>query len=191
VRRPFRPAIGARTATLAVGVLAASLLLATTASAGSGAAPATTPAQAKKLCTGIPPSAVKPLYKGKVRGALAGTGGATCQFEPAGSGVPNGTLFVQLAVGFGPLWAQYSAGAYRIAGVGTKAAYIWSKSEPRAPGLVAEKGDLDCYVTTNGYVDHTSVAYTTSGGNPVVSKAHAAAWAKKLGAVCNAVFSGK
>lgn len=190
--RPTLPtALAPRPLRLAIGIGVASLLLVSTALAGASGVPATTPAQAKRLCLGIPPSAAKPLYKGAVRGPLKGTGGATCQFQPAGSGVPNGTLFVQLAVGFGPLWAQYSPGASRIAGVGSKAAFIWSKSSQTAPALVSEKGDLDCYATTNGYVDHTSVVYAMSGGNPVVSKAHAAAWAKKLGAVCNAAFSGK
>lgn len=180
-----------RAPALALGVLTASLLLASAAFAGVTAISATTPAQAKKLCLGIPASASKPLYKGKVRGPLPGTGGATCQFEPAGSGVPNGTVFVQLAVGFGPLWAQYSPGATRLPGIGSKAAYLWSKSSASAPGLIAEKGDLDCYATTNGYIDHTTVAYTMSKGSPVVSRAGAVAWAKKLGAVCNAVFRGK
>ena len=191
MRTGLRTAIGTRTARIALGALTASLLLASTAFAGVTALPDTTPAQAKKLCLGIPASAAKPLYKSKVRGPLPGSGGATCQFEPSGTGIPQGTLFVQLAVGFGPLWAQYSAGATRLSGIGSKAAYIWSKTSPTAPGLVAEKGDLDCYATTNGYVDHTTVAYRTSGGNPVVTKTAAAAWAKKLGAVCNAVFSGK
>ena len=176
---------------LALGVLTASLLLASTAFAGVTTAPATTPAQAKKLCLGIPASVAKPLYTGKVRGPLPGTGGATCQFEPAGTGVPQGTIFIQLAVGFGPLWAQYSPGANHLSGIGSKAAYIWSQASASAPGLVAEKGDLDCYVTTNGYIAHTTVPHTMSGGNAVVSKAGAAAWAKKLGAVCNAVFHGK
>jgi hypothetical protein len=180
-----------RAARLALGVLTASLVLASPAFAGVTGVPATTPAQAKKLCLGIPASATKPLYKGKLRGPLPGTGGATCQFEPAGTGVPHGTLFVQLAVGLGPLWAQYSPGASRLPGIGSKAAYIWSQASASAPSLVAEKGDLDCYATTNGFVDHTTVAYKVSGGNPVVSKAGAAAWAKKLGAVCNAVFGGK
>jgi hypothetical protein len=166
-------------------------MLASTAFAGSTATPATTPAQAKKLCLGIPASVTGALYKGTVRGPLPGTGGATCQFEPAGRGVPHGTLFVQLAVGSGPLWAQYSPGAAPLPGIGSKAAYLWSQSSASAPALVAEKGDLDCYATTNGFVDHTTVAYRTAGGIPVVSRGAAAAWAKKLGAVCKAVFRGK
>ncbi len=173
---------------LALGVLVASLLLGSTAPAG---VTATTPAQAKKLCLAIPASATKLLYKGKVRGPLPGTGGATCQFEPAGKGVPHGTLFVQLAVGSGPLWARYSPGASRLSGIGSRAAYTWSQASAGAPGLVAEKGDLDCYVTTNGYIDHTTIASRMSGGTAVVSSAGAAAWAAKLGAVCKAVFRGK
>lgn len=191
MRTTLRSVTGMRAARLALGVLTASLLLTSAALAGITANVATTPAQAKKLCLGIPASVTKPLYKGKLRGPLPGMGGATCQLEPAGAGVPHGTLFVQLAVGYGSLWAQYSPGATRLSGIGSKAAYLWSQSSASAPGLIAEKGDLDCYATTNGYVDHTTVAYTMSGGSPVVSRAGAAAWAKKLGAVCNAVFSGK
>jgi hypothetical protein len=184
VRTTPRTLTGTR---LALGLLTASLLLASTAFAGT----ATTPAQARKLCLGIPLSATKSLYKGKVRGPLPGTGGATCQFEPAGTGVPHGTLFVQLAAGSGKLWAQYSPGANRVSGIGSKAAYAWSAASASAPGLVAEKGDLDCYVTTNGYIAGTTIAFRMSGGAAVVSQAGAAAWARKLGAVCNAVFRGR
>jgi hypothetical protein len=171
--------------------LSASLLLTSMAFAGVPAGAATTPAQARKLCLGIPASATKALYKARPRGPLPGTGGATCQFQPAGNGVPQGTLFVQLAVGHGSLWAQYSPGAAHLSGIGGKAAYLWSQSSASAPGLIAEKGDLDCYATTNGFVAGTTIAYKLSGGSAVVSRAGAVAWARKLGAVCNAVFSGK
>ncbi len=46
-------------------------------------------------------------------------------------------------------------------------------------------------VTTNGEVDHTTLPYTISGGNPVVTNAAAAAFAEKMGAVCADVFKGK
>jgi hypothetical protein len=168
----------------------ASLLLTAVAFAGVPAGASTTPAQARRLCLGIPASATKALYKGTLRGPLPGTGGATCQFQPAGKGVPHGTLFVQLAVGHGSLWARYSPGAGRLPGIGRRAAYLWSQSSASAPALIAEKGDLDCYATTNGYVDGTTMIYKRSGASAVVSRASAVNWATKLGAVCNAVFSG-
>ena len=120
--------------------------------------------------------------------ALAACGGGG---GSGSGGVPQGTLFVQLAVGHGTLWAQYSPGASPLSGIGRKAAYLWSQSSASAPGLIAEKGDLDCYATTNGFVAGTTVAYKISQGTAVVSRAGALAWAKRLGAVCNAVFSGK
>ena len=60
-----------------------------------------------------------------------------------------------------------------------------------ASGELINKGDVDCLVTTNGLIDGTTLNYRMSGGNPVVTKPAAIAFAKKLFQVCKDVISGK
>lgn len=190
----IRAAAWRRPALAIAGALCALLVPAASASAHARTRTAADPvAAAKKLCLGIPRSAATALYKDAFRGPLAGTGGATCQFQPtAGKGVPSGTFFVVLGVNdFGALWVLNSRGAHRFAGLGDKAAWSQAQVGMSAPTLIAQKGDVGCEVTSNGWLDHTSMRYARSGGNPVIGPTAALAFARKLGAICKAVWSGK
>ena len=101
-------------------------------------------------------------------------------------------LFVEISVNdYGQMYGTFNKDDHKLSGIGNKA--YWDSQAPGmdAPQVVAEKGKIDCMVTTNGEVDHTTLPYTLSGGNPVITNAAAAAFAEKMGVVCADVFKGK
>ena len=101
-------------------------------------------------------------------------------------------LFVEISVNdYGQMYGTFNKDDHKLSGIGNKA--YWDSQAPGmdTPQVVAEKGKIDCMVTTNGEVDHTTLPYTLSGGNPVITNAAAAAFAEKMGAVCADVFKGK
>jgi hypothetical protein len=149
----------------------------------------------RKLCLAVPNAAVAPLYSVKVGPPKTGFNGSTCYFVPVGMSVNDdqaSPLFVEIGVNdYGSIYGQLNKDDHKLSGIGDKS--YWDSQAPGmdAPQFVAEKGKVDCEVTTNGEVDHTTLPYTISGGNPVVTSAAAAAFAEKMGAVCAAVFKGK
>jgi hypothetical protein len=149
----------------------------------------------RRLCLAIPSSAVAPLYSVKVGRPKTGFLGSTCDFVPVGMSVNDGDaspLFVEISVNdYGSMYGTFNKDDHKLSGIGTKA--YWDSQAPGmdAPQVVAEKGKIDCMVTTNGEVDHTTLSYTISGGNPVVTNAAATKFAEKMGVVCADVFKGK
>jgi hypothetical protein len=149
----------------------------------------------RRLCLGIPNAAVAPLYSVKVGSPKTGLGGSTCDFVPVGMSVhddDSSPLFVVVGVNdYGSVYGEFQKGDHKLSGIGDKS--YWDSQAPGmdAPQFFAKKGNVDCSVSTNGEVDHTTLPYTISGGNPVVTNAAAAKFALKMGAVCAAVFKGK
>ncbi len=150
----------------------------------------------RRLCLAIPVSAVAPLYTVAVGKPIAHYLGATCYFIPVGMSVQNddsSPLFVVINVDdYGQTYGTFDKHVdHKLAGIGDKA--YWFERDPgtNAPQVNAEKGKIGCMVSTNGEVDHTTLAYTISGGNPVVANAAAAKFAAKMGVVCADVFKGK
>jgi hypothetical protein len=149
----------------------------------------------RRLCLAIPNSAVAPLYSVKVGPPKTGFLGSTCDFTPVGMSVDSddaSPLFVEISVNdYGSMYGTFNKDDHKLSGIGSKA--YWDSQAPGmdAPQVVAEKGMIDCMVTTNGEVDHTTLPYTISGGNPVVTNAAAAKFALKMGVVCAYVFKGK
>jgi hypothetical protein len=149
----------------------------------------------RRLCLAIPNSAVAPLYSVKVGPPKSGYLGSTCDFVPVGMSVHDdqaSPLFVEVGVNdYGSIYGELNKDDHKLSGIGDKS--YWDSQAPGmdAPQFVAEKGKIDCMVTTNGEVDHTTLSYTISGGNPVVTNAAAAKFALKMGAVCADVFKGK
>jgi hypothetical protein len=149
----------------------------------------------RRLCLAIPTSAVAPLYSVKVGRPMTGFGGSTCDFVPVGMAVNDddaSPLFVEIGVSdYGSIYGEFNKDDHKLSGIGAKA--YWDSQAPGmdAPEVVSEKGKIDCKVTTNGEVDHTTLPYTISGGNPVVTNAAAAKFAAKMGVVCSDVFKGK
>ncbi len=149
----------------------------------------------RKLCLAIPPAAVAPLYLVQVGQPKTGYQGSTCDFVPVGMSVQDDNaspLFVEIGVNdYGTIYGTFNKDDHKLSGIGQKA--YWDSQAPGmdAPQVVAEKGKIDCMVTTNGEVDHTTLSYTISGGNPVVTNAAAAKFAAKMGVVCSDVFKGK
>jgi hypothetical protein len=151
----------------------------------------------RRLCLGIPLSAVAPLYSVKVGAPSTGYLGSTCDFVPVGMSVKDddaSPLFVVISVNdYGSTYGTFVKKVdFKLSGVGSKAYWDWGP-EPQAdaPRVVAEKGNVGCTASTNGAVDHTTLAYTIAGGNPVVTNAAGAEFAAKLGVVCSDVFKGK
>jgi hypothetical protein len=140
----------------------------------------------RRLCLAIPNSAVAPLYSVKVGPPKTGYLGSTCYFVPVGMSVNDddaSPLFVEIGVNdYGSLYGTFNKDDHKLSGIGDKS--YW---DSQAPG----KGKIECLVTTNGEVDHTTLPYTISGGNPVVTNAAAAKFALKMGKVCADVFKGK
>jgi hypothetical protein len=151
----------------------------------------------RKLCLAIPMSAVAPLYSVKVGAPKTGYQGSTCDFVPVGLSVSDddsSPLFVEISINdYGAMYGTFvKKFDHKLSGVGSKAYWDWGpEPEADAPQVVAEKGNVDCTATTNGAVDHTTLAYTIAGGNPVVTTSAGAAFAAKLGVVCSDVFKGK
>jgi hypothetical protein len=149
----------------------------------------------RRLCLAIPNSAVAPLYSVKVGPPKSGYLGSTCDFVPVGMSVHDdqaSPLFVEVGVNdYGSIYGELNKDDHKLSGIGDKS--YWDSQAPGmdAPQFVAEKGKIDCMVTTNGELDHTTLPYTISGGNPVVTNAAAAKFALKMGAVCADVFKGK
>jgi len=149
----------------------------------------------RRLCLAIPSSAVAPLYSVKVGPPKTGFLGSTCDFVPVGMSVNDddaSPLFVEISVNdYGQMYGTFNKDDHKLSGIGNKA--YWDSQAPGmdAPQVVAEKGKIDCMVTTNGEVDHTTLPYTLSGGNPVITNAAAAAFAEKMGVLCADVFEGK
>jgi hypothetical protein len=149
----------------------------------------------RRLCLAIPNSAVAPLYSVKVGPPKTGFLGSTCDFVPVGMSVKDddaSPLFVEIGVNdYGSLYGTFNKDDHKLSGIGDKS--YWDSQAPGmdAPQFVAEKGKIECLVTTNGEVDHTTLSYTISGGNPVVTNAAAAKFALKMGVVCADVFKGK
>ena len=65
-------------------------------------------------------------------------------------------------------------GDHKLSGIGDKSYWDSRAQEWTRRRSMAEKGKIGCLVTTNGEVDHTTLPYTISGGNPVVTNAAAA-----------------
>jgi hypothetical protein len=149
----------------------------------------------RRLCLAIPNSAVTPLYSVKVGPPKTGFLGSTCDFVPVGMSVNDdqaSPLFVEISVNdYGQMYGTFNKDDHKLSGIGDKS--YWDSQAPGmdAPQVVAEKGRIDCMVTTNGEVDHTTLPYTLSGGNPVITNAAAAAFAQKMGVLCSDVFKGK
>jgi hypothetical protein len=149
----------------------------------------------RRLCLAIPNAAVAPLYSVKVGPPKTGFEGSTCDFVPVGMSVNDdqaSPLFVEIGVNdYGSIYGTFNKDDHKLSGIGDKS--YWDSQAPGmdAPQFVAEKGKVDCLVTTNGEVDHTTLPYTISGGNPVVTKAAAAKFAEKMGVICTDVFKGK
>jgi hypothetical protein len=150
---------------------------------------------ARRLCLAIPKSAVAPLYSVAVGPPKTGFEGSTCDFVPVGMSVRDddaSPLFVEIGVNdYGSIYGELNKDDHKLSGIGDKS--YWDSQAPGmdAPQFIAEKGKIECLVTTNGEVDHTTLRYTISGGNPVVTNAAAAKFALKMGAVCAEVFKGK
>ena len=150
----------------------------------------------RRLCLAIPASAVAPLYSVKVGPPKTGYLGSTCDFVPVGMSVnddDSSPLFVVINVDdYGQTYGTFDKHAdHKLAGVGDKAYWFERVPGTNAPQVNAEKGKVGCSVSTNGEVDHTTLQYTISGGNPVVTNAAATKFAKQMGVVCADVFKGK
>jgi hypothetical protein len=151
----------------------------------------------RRLCLSIPTSAVAPLYSIPVGKPMGKYLGATCYFAPIGLSVhddDSSPVFVEISINdYGAMYGTFNKKFdYKLAGIGKKAYWDWGpEPEADAPQIIAEKGNIDCMVTTNGEVDHTTLVYTMSGGNPVVTNAAGAEFAAKLGVLCSDVFKGK
>jgi hypothetical protein len=155
-------------------------------------------ATARKLCKGIPPHDVAPLFKGAVTGPNPGTApidSAACGFPTAGSSYStkedSGTFaVVTIAIGGEGLYFETKAAAkpHPLSGVGDKA--IWNFNGA-IPQIVAQKGDETCYVSINGVASEMTLTSTLSGGNPVVSAAAGKKYAQKMEPICKDVFKGK
>jgi hypothetical protein len=148
-------------------------------------------AAGKKLCLGIPLSTVKPLFLDALNGPTAEKGGTTCEFTPANGDSQAATLFIIISPNdYGSTYEEYITNQthHGLTGFGDKSAFAWSTGPPT---FGAVKGNTSCVVTTQGSVGRTTLTYTMSDGNPVVTEADAAIYAKKMGGVCNAVFRGK
>jgi hypothetical protein len=152
---------------------------------------------ARRLCLAIPKSAVAALYSVQVGKPATGFSGTTCDFVPVGMSVNNddsSPLFVTISLNdYGSLYGTFTKDFdHKLSGIGDKAYWDWGQEQGAdAPQVNAEKGKIDCMVSLNGSVDHTTLSYTESGGNPVVTNAAGEAFAKKLGAICADVFKGK
>jgi hypothetical protein len=140
-------------------------------------------------------SAVATLYSVKVGKPTTKFAGATCAFVAVGMTVNNdpSPLIVTISlVDAGYMYKSNKSDAHKLSGVGGAAYWTWGSSPGTdAPQVFALKGKIDCEVSTNETVDLTTLPYTTSGGNPVVTTAAAADFAAKLGAICSDVFKGK
>jgi hypothetical protein len=150
----------------------------------------------RRLCLAIPSSAVAPLYSVKVGPPKTGFLGSTCDFVPVGMSVnddDSSSLFVVINVDdYGQTYGTFDKHAdHKLAGIGDKAYWFERVPGTNAPQVNAEKGKVGCTVSTNGDVDHTTLQYTISGGNPVVTNAAATKFAEKMGVVCADVFKGK
>jgi len=155
-------------------------------------------ATARKLCKGIPPHDVAPLFKGAVTGPNPGTApldSAVCGFPTVGSTYStkgdSGTFaVVTIAIGGEALYFETkgAAKAHPLSGIGDKA--IWNFNGP-FPQMVAQKGDETCYVSIEGVAPEMTLTYTMSGGNPVVSAAAGKTYAQKMEPICKDVFKGK
>ena len=100
-------------------------------------------------------------------------------------------LFVEVGVNdYGSIYGNLNSGDHKLSGIGAKAS--WDSQAPGmdAPQVAAEKGKIDCSVTTNGERQNTTLPHTISGGNPVVTNAAAAKFAAKMGVVCSDIFKG-
>jgi hypothetical protein len=157
-------------------------------------------ARAQKLCKGIPRHDFAPLFSLAVIGGpnlgTAGSGdAATCGFVTAGSTYSkagsSGTFVVlEIAIGGTAFYDQTKAEAkaHPLSGIGSMA--IWNFMFP-FPEIAAQKGDVTCVVTISGIPSKTTLAYTMSQGNPVVTTAAGKAYAEKMAPICKAVFTGK
>jgi hypothetical protein len=149
----------------------------------------------RRLCLAIPMSAVDPLYTVKVGKPTTGFLGSTCDFVQVGKSANDDSaspLFVEIAINdYGQMYGTFNKDDHKLSGIGDKA--YWDSQAPGmdAPQVIAEKGNIACTVTTNGEVDQTTLPYTVSGGNPVVTNAAAAKFAAKMGVICSDVFKGK
>ena len=96
--------------------------------------------------------------------------GSTCDFTPVGMSVNSddaSPLFVEISVNdYGSMYGTLNKDDHKLSGIGSKA--YWDSQAPGmdAPQVVAEKGKIDCMVTTNGEVDHTTLPYTISVAIP-------------------------
>jgi hypothetical protein len=121
----------------------------------------------------------------------------TCHFVPVGMSVNNNDsspLFVTVNLAdYGSMYGTFNKQFdHKLSGIGDKAYWDWGHEQGAdSPQVNAEKGKIDCMVTLNGNVDHTTLSYTESGGNPVVTTASGEVFAKKLGVICADVFKGK
>jgi hypothetical protein len=150
----------------------------------------------RRLCLAIPVSAVAPLYSVKVGPPKGAYQGATCYFIPAGMSVQDddsSPLFVVINIDdYGQTYGTFDKHVdHKLSGIGDKAYWFERVPGTNAPQVNAEKGKVGCMASTNGEVDHTTLSYTISGGNPVVTNVAAAKFAAKLGVVCADVFKGK
>jgi hypothetical protein len=111
----------------------------------------------RRLCLAIPNSAVAPLYSVKVGPPKTGFEGSTCDFVPVGMSVSDddaSPLFVEIGVNdYGSIYGELNKDDHKLSGIGDKS--YWDSQAPGmdAPQFVAEKGEIDCLVTTNGEVD--------------------------------------
>jgi hypothetical protein len=158
-------------------------------------------ATARKLCKGIPPHDVAPLFKGAVTGPKGETApleSAVCGFPTAGSTYSkkgsSGTFAeVTIAIGGEALYLQTKALGgedHPLSGIGDKAIWNINGNGP-LPQMVAQKGDETCYVAIFGVVSQTTLTYTMSDGNPVASAAADKTYAQKMEPICKDVFKGK
>jgi hypothetical protein len=155
-------------------------------------------ATARKLCKGIPPHDVAPLFKGAVTGPNPGTApidSAVCGFPTAGNtystkGSSGTFAVVTIAIGGEGLYFQTKAAAkaHPLSGIGDKAIWNFNGSIPQ---MVAQKGDETCFVSVSAVVTDTTLTYTMSGGSPVVTAAAGGLYAKKMAPICKDVFKGK
>jgi hypothetical protein len=189
----------ARTIVLGLGLLTLCLVTWQTESSQAAVRAGGNPvAAARKLCKGIPPHDVAPLFKGAVTGPNPGTApldSAVCGFPTAGSTYSkkgnSGTFaVVTIAIGGEALYFETKAAgkAHPLSGIGDKAIWNFNGSIPQ---MVAQKGDKTCFVSISGVVTEMTLTYTMSGGNPVVTAAAGGSYAKKMEPICKDVFKGK
>jgi hypothetical protein len=192
----------ARTVVLGLGLMTLYLgTLQTESSQAAVRAGGNPVATARKLCNGIPPHDIAPLFKGAVTGPNPGTApidSAVCGFPTAGStystkGSSGTFAVVTIAIGGDGLYFQTKATggkAHPLSGIGDKAIWNLNGNGP-LPQMVAQKGDETCYVSLFGVVPKTTLTYTISDGNPVVGAAADKTYAQKMEPICKDVFKGK